>query len=96
MLKYGIREKPVKVLRSTARCPLADGTSQRRAVGTKRLWLCARTQLALRGQDRALTKKTGEKKKIRFFDKEGDALRVVLWAAGPAPRARVRLRKKTR
>ena len=80
------------VLWSTARRPLADGTPQGRAVGTKRPRLCATTQLALRGQDRALTKKT-RKKKTCFFDEESDALRAVLWAAGPAPRARV-FRKK--
>ena len=37
--------------------------------------------------------KDGRKKKISFFDEEGDALRAVLWAAGPAPRARMRFRK---
>ena len=62
VLKYGIREKPVNVLWSTARRPLADGTPQGRAVGTKRPRQCATTQLALRGQDRALTKKTRKRK----------------------------------
>ena len=57
-----IREKPVVVVRSTARCPRADGKPRGRAVGTKKLWLCATTQLALRGQDRALTKKTRKRK----------------------------------
>ena len=38
--------------------------------------------------------KDRRKQKISLFDEEGDALRAVLWAAGPAPRARVRLRKK--
>ena len=58
VLKYEIREKkPVHVLRTTARRPLADETPQGRAVGTRRPQLCAATQLALRGQERALTKK---------------------------------------
>ena len=37
--------------------------------------------------------KDRRKQKISLFDEEGDALRAVLWAAGPAPRARVRFRK---
>ena len=89
VLKYEIREKkPVHVLRTTARRPLADETPQGRAVGTSRPQLCAATQLALRDQERALTKKT-EKEKRASFDEGRDALRAVLWAVGPAPRARV-------
>ena len=85
-------QKPVHVLRTTARRPLADETPQGRAVGTRRPQLCAATQPALRGQERALTKKT-EKEKRAFFDEGRDALRAVLWAVGPAPRARVSKRK---
>ena len=59
---------PVHVLRTTARRPLADETPQGRAVGTSRPQLCAATQLALRGQERALTKKT-EKENVPFSTK---------------------------
>ena len=59
-------KKPVHVLRTTARRPLADETPQGRAVGTSRPRLCAATQLALRGQERALTKKDGKRKTCLF------------------------------
>ena len=59
-------KKPVHVLRTTARRPLADETPQGRAVGTRRPRLCAATQLALRGQERALTKKDGKRKACLF------------------------------
>ena len=62
-------KEPVHVLRTTARRPLADETPQGRAVGTSRPQLCAATQLALRGQERALTKKDGKRKTCLFSTK---------------------------
>ena len=47
----------------------------------RRSWPCAVKNAHLR-------KKT-EKEKRAFFDEGRDALRAVLWAVGPAPRARV-------
>ena len=51
----------------------------------RRSWPCAVKNAHLR-------KKT-EKEKRAFFDEGRDALRAVLWAVGPAPRARVFKRK---
>ena len=51
----------------------------------RRSWPCAVKNAHLR-------KKT-EKEKRAFFDEGRDALRAVLWAVGPAPRARVSKRK---
>ena len=40
-------------------------------------------------RSRSRTHEKDEKKKMCFFDEGSDALRAVLWAVGPAPRARV-------
>ena len=47
----------------------------------RRSWPCAVKNAHLR--------KRRKKKNVPFFDEGRDALRAVLWAVGPAPRARV-------
>ena len=54
----------------------------------RRSWPCAVKNAHLR--------KRRKKKNVPFFDEGRDALRAVLWAVGPAPRARAFKRKNSR
>ena len=54
--------------------------------------MCSDAAGLARSRTRTYEKRRKEKKRA-FFDEGRDALRAVLWAVGPAPRARVSKRK---
>ena len=57
----------------------------------RRSWPCAVKIAHLR---KRILKDGKNEKKTCFFEGEGDASRAVLWAADPAPQARVRFRRR--